>query len=605
MTIRKAGIPTSFALAAFLACSTSAVLVAEVAAPQQAWAQEVDVGVFYSNLAPHGQWFYQANFGWVWHPRVVDAGWRPYTDGQWVWSDGAGWVWASQEPWGWATYHYGRWYFDPMYGWSWVPGRVWAPAWVSWRVQSGYVGWAPLWPSYFDTHPQYRWDRWDHDRDWDRRHRGRDWDRWVFTRDRDFTSSRVGRLSVRDRSERDRIFRDSRDVTRWDEQRPDRMGYSIDRRMIEKAVGRPVRSVSIEQADRPGDRNEPVGDRLRMYRPRIQDREVKTPDRLGLAKEPSREPRETDTLREEKKRIDSMPEKERQRVREEALREGRAPRVREKDEERGGAPAAVERERSIEPQANPRERGAAPATMERERGDSTRGKADAGKAVREKEQPKVAPGAGEVDRRGERPDRPAEPSREKQPAARPESKRPAEPAVRPDPRQRTQPSTRPDAREQMQPTARPETKERTQPPVRVERPAPRVQPQKTPKVRGEPVVRPEVRREGREASPNVAPPARREQAAPREQRPTTPKVRGVPVPKPQVRGNERPASPNVAPERSRNNPAPQQRQEPQPRGGGSAPKDSRQQGKNPALDAEGSPLPQPTGPQGQRPPGKR
>jgi hypothetical protein len=31
-------------------------------------------------------------------------------------------------------------------GWVWVPGSQWAPAWVSWRKSSDYVGWAPLPP---------------------------------------------------------------------------------------------------------------------------------------------------------------------------------------------------------------------------------------------------------------------------------------------------------------------------------------------------------------------------------------------------------------------------------------------------------------------------
>ena len=46
----------------------------------------------------------------------------------------------------WAVYHYGRWAFEPQMGWYWVPGRVWAPAWVSWRRSNDYVGWAPLPP---------------------------------------------------------------------------------------------------------------------------------------------------------------------------------------------------------------------------------------------------------------------------------------------------------------------------------------------------------------------------------------------------------------------------------------------------------------------------
>ena len=187
---------------------TAGGIALDATMPREAIAQDISVGFFYSNLAPHGRWSIQANFGWVWHPGHVAAGWRPYTEGRWDWTDEYGWMWVSYEPWGWATYHYGRWYFDPIFGWTWVPGTTWAPAWVSWRVQRGFIGWAPLWPVWFDYYPQYRWDHWHHDHDWDHRHRGRDWDRWVFTRDRDFASDRVGRYAINDYRERDRIFRD-------------------------------------------------------------------------------------------------------------------------------------------------------------------------------------------------------------------------------------------------------------------------------------------------------------------------------------------------------------------------------------------------------------
>ncbi len=308
MKLPKLQISGSLALAALLGCSTGGALVVDSVAPQAAIAQDVDEGFFYANLAPHGQWFFQADFGWVWHPARVGPGWRPYTEGQWVWADDYGWTWASEEPWGWATYHYGRWYFDPFYGWSWVPGRTWAPAWVSWRVESGYIGWAPLWPVYFDIHPEYRWDNWHHDHDWDDRHRGRDWDRWVFTRDRDFTSDRVGRHQISDRRERDRIYSQSRDVTQYDESHPERIGRSIDRRTIEQATGRPVRPVTIEAADKPHTRDDTRGDRVQMFRPQVRETPDKTPDRLGLAKEPTPEVRKRDTIREEKARLDRVPE---------------------------------------------------------------------------------------------------------------------------------------------------------------------------------------------------------------------------------------------------------------------------------------------------------
>lgn len=101
---------------------------------------------FREGLSPYGTWAWSTEHGWIWRPRV-DAGWKPYYRGQWVSTD-AGWTWASDEPWAWATYHYGRWAYDPGAGWFWVPGYQWAPAWVSWRVGEGVVGWAPLWPGW-------------------------------------------------------------------------------------------------------------------------------------------------------------------------------------------------------------------------------------------------------------------------------------------------------------------------------------------------------------------------------------------------------------------------------------------------------------------------
>lgn len=105
----------------------------------------VDLGFFYDDLAPYGNWIERPSYGWVWTPTAVSTSWRPYQDGRWVWTDD-GWVWVTDEPYGWATYHYGRWYDDPEIGWSWVPGDEWGPSWVSWQGGADYVGWAPLPP---------------------------------------------------------------------------------------------------------------------------------------------------------------------------------------------------------------------------------------------------------------------------------------------------------------------------------------------------------------------------------------------------------------------------------------------------------------------------
>jgi hypothetical protein len=100
---------------------------------------------FYAPLSTHGAWIEVGSYGRCWRPAGVAVEWRPYCEGHWVWTD-CGWYWASDEPWGWACYHYGSWVFDPVHAWIWVPGVEWGPAWVSWRVGGGYIGWAPLPP---------------------------------------------------------------------------------------------------------------------------------------------------------------------------------------------------------------------------------------------------------------------------------------------------------------------------------------------------------------------------------------------------------------------------------------------------------------------------
>ncbi|NNM28954.1 MAG: hypothetical protein HKO57_05495, partial [Akkermansiaceae bacterium] len=106
-----------------------------------------DFGIFYANLQNYGSWFQTTDYGYAWQPAVVrtDPQWRPYTRGHWLHSD-QGWTWASDEPFGWAAYHYGRWALLEGVGWVWIPGEQWAPAWVTWRRNDDYIGWAPLPP---------------------------------------------------------------------------------------------------------------------------------------------------------------------------------------------------------------------------------------------------------------------------------------------------------------------------------------------------------------------------------------------------------------------------------------------------------------------------
>ena len=124
----------------------------------------------YQDLDQYGEWQSDPEYGQVWYPARVDAGWAPYRDGHWAWVGPWGWTWVDDAPWGFAPYHYGRWAWRSR-GWCWVPGPigwrpVYAPALVAfvggshWRVSVGDapVGWYPLGPGeVYD--PWYRGSR--------------------------------------------------------------------------------------------------------------------------------------------------------------------------------------------------------------------------------------------------------------------------------------------------------------------------------------------------------------------------------------------------------------------------------------------------------------
>ncbi len=119
--------------------------------------------VGYRDLDRYGEWRSEPDYGEVWFPDDVAAGWVPYRNGRWVWIAPWGMTWISNEPWGFAPFHYGRW---AMIGnrWGWLPGvvgvrAVYAPALVGffggngWHVSVGVsigvgdlVGWYPLGP---------------------------------------------------------------------------------------------------------------------------------------------------------------------------------------------------------------------------------------------------------------------------------------------------------------------------------------------------------------------------------------------------------------------------------------------------------------------------
>jgi hypothetical protein len=120
------------------------------------------------DLDRYGQWSQHPEYGAVWYPTTVVAGWAPYRYGHWAYVSPWGWTWVDDAPWGFAPFHYGRW-VNYRGRWGWCPGQyvarpVFAPALVAWfggpNVSVGIsiggpaVGWVPLAPReiYYPTY---------------------------------------------------------------------------------------------------------------------------------------------------------------------------------------------------------------------------------------------------------------------------------------------------------------------------------------------------------------------------------------------------------------------------------------------------------------------
>lgn len=124
------------------------------------------------DLDRNGQWDTHPEYGAVWYPTTVEAGWAPYRYGRWAWVRPWGWTWVDDAPWGFAPFHYGRW-VSWRNRWVWAPGQyvrrpVYAPAMVAWVGGSNAsvsitlggratpaVGWVPLAPREV-YYPSYR-----------------------------------------------------------------------------------------------------------------------------------------------------------------------------------------------------------------------------------------------------------------------------------------------------------------------------------------------------------------------------------------------------------------------------------------------------------------
>lgn len=223
-----------------------------------------DAGFFYQSLRPHGEWIeVEAGF-FAWRPLRVRAGWRPYLNGRWAWTD-YGWYWISYEPFGWAVFHYGRWYLDDYYGWVWVPDDVWGPAWVEWRYDNDYIGWAPL-PPYasFSISVGIRFTtRWH-------AHPGY----WSFVHYRHFGTTRINNY-VLDEGYSRRLIRTTRSAVAYEVDRDRIVNRGIDREFIERRGNLRIQRTEVGETSerregivRDGDR-----ERIEVYRPSRSDLE--------------------------------------------------------------------------------------------------------------------------------------------------------------------------------------------------------------------------------------------------------------------------------------------------------------------------------------------
>jgi len=127
--------------------------------------------VGYQDLDEYGNWQDSPDYGAVWYPSQVPAGWAPYRNGHWAYIGPWGWTWVDDLPWGFAPYHYGRWAWIRG-AWGWIPGPrrvhpVYAPALVAFVGGAGLsaglrggvpVGWFPLGPGEV-YNPWYRCNR--------------------------------------------------------------------------------------------------------------------------------------------------------------------------------------------------------------------------------------------------------------------------------------------------------------------------------------------------------------------------------------------------------------------------------------------------------------
>ena len=245
-------------------------------ARSQAYGAALDISYAYDYLAPYGTWLTLDPYGYVWCPRHMGYGWRPYSEGRWLWSDD-GWFWDADEDWGWMPFHYGRWGWDNDCGWFWTPGRDWGPAWVFWRFGDLYCGWAPIPPGI----------AFGAGMDFDTLALGLPFNFWVFVNGSHFLDNDLRRFCLP--YERNATIIG---LTQFRNRYGFRGGRMIDEGIdvdsIRRATGHPVTRYALANADRPG-RLSISGNEARVYRPSFQENRQAQPKQFMGREEARRE----------------------------------------------------------------------------------------------------------------------------------------------------------------------------------------------------------------------------------------------------------------------------------------------------------------------------
>lgn len=229
----------------------------------------VDFNYFYSSLSHYGEWIELEPNYIVWRPTFVGRNWSPYNEGRWVYTS-YGWHWDSYEPFGWAVYHYGRWFYDDWYGWVWTPGYEWAPAWVEFRYDDLYIGWAPLPP-----YAEFRAGVGIHfTTNWHHHH-----SHWHFVSFHYFGYDNVNYYIENPRNNQ-RIFSRTKYRTNYTQRDGAIINNSIDRNVVERNSGRKVveRSINLT-SDRSSAGRSGNSRTVNVYRP--SDREVSQTRDIG------------------------------------------------------------------------------------------------------------------------------------------------------------------------------------------------------------------------------------------------------------------------------------------------------------------------------------